>query len=65
MRYNGKKKSKNWKRRPAGCATALSCRIFAKPLFPFEKKAFLDWASYQNGQEAAELTENQHGAQGC
>ena len=32
MRYNGKKKSKNWKRRPAGCATALSCRIFAKPL---------------------------------
>jgi len=33
--------------------------------FPLEKKAFLAWASYQNGQEAGELGEIQHGAQGC
>ena len=63
MRYNGKNRRTGSVALPGVLQPSVAG--FLPSRFPFEKKAFLDWASYQNGQEAAELAENQHGAQGC
>ena len=63
MRYNSKNRRTGSVALPGVLQPSVAG--FLPSRFPFEKKAFLDWASYQNGQEAAELAENQHGAQGC
>jgi hypothetical protein len=63
MRYNGKNRTTGSVALPGVLQPSVAG--FLPSRFSFEKKAFLDLASYQNGQEAGKPCETQHGAQGC